>query len=50
MINYEFEMAWASIYNTFDEAFDYRGKPLFVNDAALIWNGSTFDEYWTAPF
>lgn len=47
---YDFEMAWASIYNTFDEAFDYRGKPLFVNDALLMWDGTKFAEYVEVPF
>lgn len=43
---YDFEMAWASIYNTFeDEAFDYRGKPFFIDaDSAVIVNGTTYVE------
>lgn len=47
MAHYDFEMAWASIYHTFeDNAFDYRGKPFAVGDA-LIYNGV---EYVEVPF
>jgi Fe-S cluster assembly iron-binding protein IscA len=47
-MNYEFEMAWASIYNTFDEAFDYRGKPFYIDsESAVIVDGTT---YYSAPF
>ena len=46
---YDFEMAWASIYNTFeDNAFDYRGKPFFIDaDDSVIVNGTT---YFATPF
>lgn len=49
---YDFEMAWASIYNTFEEnAFDYRGKPLAPSpDTLLMWDGSKFAEYVEVPF
>ena len=50
MINYEFEMAWASIYNTFDEAFDYRGKPFQIGDTLVMWDGSRMVEYVEVPF
>lgn len=50
-MNYDFEMAWASIYNTFDEAFDYRGKPLFFSaDTLAMWDGTKFVEYVEVPF
>lgn len=45
---YDFEMAWASIYNTFeDEAFDFRGKPFQIDPATIIVNGV---EYVEVPF
>ena len=50
MMNYEFEMAWASIYHTFDDAFDYRGKPFEIGGALVMWDGSKMVEYWEAPF
>ena len=50
-MNYEFEMTWASIYNTFDEnAMDYRGKPFDVNGTLLMWDGSRMAEYVEVPF
>ena len=50
-MNYDFEMAWASIYNTFeDEAFDFRGKPFDVNGSLLMWDGSKMVEYVEVPF
>jgi hypothetical protein len=49
MMSYDFEMAWASIYNTFeDEAFDYVGKPFYIDsEDAVIVNGKT---YYANPF
>ena len=46
-----FEMAWQSIYNTFeDNAFDYRGKPLEVGGALIMWQGGRWAEYVEVPF
>jgi hypothetical protein len=46
---YDFEMAWQSIYWTFeDNAFDYRGKPFFDdNEGSLTIAGK---KYWEVPF
>lgn len=49
--NYEFEMAWASIYNTFDDAFDYRGKPFATApDTLTMWDGTRMVDYLEVPF
>ena len=49
--HYDFEMAWQSIYNTFeDNAFDYRGKPLEVGGALIMWQGGRWAEYVEVPF
>jgi hypothetical protein len=46
MTNYDFEMAWQSIYWTFqDNAFDYRGKPFFDdNEGSVTIAGKTYVE------
>ena len=50
-MNYDFEMAWASIYWTFqDNAFDMRGKPFEVNGSLLMWEGGRWAEYVEVPF
>jgi hypothetical protein len=36
-MSYDFEMAWASIYLTFeDNAFDYRKQPVFDDNAGTV--------------
>lgn len=37
MTDYDFEMAWASIYWTFqDNAFDYRNQPFIDDNAGTV--------------
>ena len=48
MTDYDFEIAWLSIYRMMeDNAFDYRGEPLFLNDSAVVIDGTT---YYATPF
>ena len=44
---------WASIYATFpDNAFDYVGKPFYIDDDETIqlWDGSQMVTYAKVPF
>jgi len=43
-----FSEVWASIYQTFqDNAFDYVGKPLFIDKGLIYFEGK---EYAEVPF
>lgn len=43
---------WASVYWAFpDNAFDYVGKPLFVDEGVIkMWNGHKMTTYVEVPF
>lgn len=49
---YDFEMAWQSVYLTFqDSAYDYRGKPFTTApDTLTMWDGARMVDYVEVPF